>query len=158
MIRQDTDYAFRLLLCLGTKHPAAVGTRDAIRQTHVPPAFAYKVLRRLADAGILTARTGRGGGYALSKPASQVRMWDVVETVQGALSVSLCTDKNCACNLEDACKVSGAWRSLQRQVFDFLSSTTLSDLLASKPGSDTRHSGRRNRWKQEINAVRVGAQ
>lgn len=143
MIRQDTDYAFRLLLGFGTEHPAGAETRDVISRTEVPRAFAQKVLRRLAAAGILTARVGRGGGYVLAKPPRQVRMWDVVVAVQGPPSVSLCTDQACACNQQDRCQVSGTWRSLQKQVFDFLFQTTLADLLASEGGSCVRQDSKR---------------
>lgn len=43
----------------------------------VPAPFLSKVLGRLADRGLLRSRRGRGGGFVLGRPASDITLADV---------------------------------------------------------------------------------
>jgi len=43
----------------------------------VPAPFLSKVLRRLVDRGLLRSRRGRGGGFVLGRPASDITLADV---------------------------------------------------------------------------------
>jgi Rrf2 family protein len=42
-----------------------------------------RVLRRLADAGLIEAREGRGGGYRLARPAERIWLDEVYRAVEG---------------------------------------------------------------------------
>ena len=48
-----------------------------------PPRFLYRILRKLVDAGLLQGVSGPGGGYALARQASRVRLLDVMTAVEG---------------------------------------------------------------------------
>jgi Rrf2 family protein len=54
--------------------------------------FLRRVLRRLADGGLIEAREGRGGGYRLSRPASQLTLAEVYRVIEpdGPLAPSPC--------------------------------------------------------------------
>jgi len=54
--------------------------------------FLRRVLRRLAEGGLIEAREGRGGGYRLSRPPEQVNLAEVYRLVEpdGPLSPSPC--------------------------------------------------------------------
>jgi Rrf2 family protein len=43
----------------------------------VPAPFLSKVLGRLADRGLLRSKRGRGGGFVLGRPASDITLADV---------------------------------------------------------------------------------
>lgn len=43
----------------------------------VPAPFLAKVLGRLADRGLLRSRRGRGGGFVLGRPASEITLADI---------------------------------------------------------------------------------
>lgn len=60
--------------------------------------FLRRVLRRLAEAGLIAAREGRGGGYRLARPADQVTLAEVYRAVEpeGPLTPSPC-DPNLRC-------------------------------------------------------------
>lgn len=54
--------------------------------------FLRRVLRRLAEGGLIEAREGRGGGYRLSRPAERVTLAEVYRLVEpdGPLTPSPC--------------------------------------------------------------------
>ncbi len=60
--------------------------------------FLRRVLRRLAEAGLIAAREGRGGGYRLARPPEAVTLADVYRAVEpeGPLTPSPC-DPNVKC-------------------------------------------------------------
>lgn len=137
MIRKDTDYAFRVLTHLAAGQGVATAGEAANRQ-NVPRCFAQKVLRRLVAAGILTARAGKGGGFALARTPRTVSMWEVVTAVQGPLQVNICVACDGACDREPACMIAVQWRALQERMARFLRRTTLADILKSKRGLERR--------------------
>lgn len=49
----------------------------------VPPKYLAKALQALARAGVVSSTPGPRGGYSLARPASAVRLIDVVDAVKG---------------------------------------------------------------------------
>ncbi len=60
--------------------------------------FLRRVLRRLAEGGLIQAREGRGGGYRLARPAGEVTLAEVYRLVEpdGPLAPSPC-EPNARC-------------------------------------------------------------
>ncbi len=60
--------------------------------------FLRRVLRRLAEGGLIEAREGRGGGYRLARPAERVTLAEVYRLVEpdGPLAPSTC-EPNARC-------------------------------------------------------------
>jgi len=54
--------------------------------------FLRRVLRRLAEGGLIEAREGRGGGYRLARPAGEISLAEVYRLVEpdGPLAPSPC--------------------------------------------------------------------
>jgi len=54
--------------------------------------FLRRVLRRLAEGGLIEAREGRGGGYRLARPAGEITLAEVYQLLEpdGPLSPSPC--------------------------------------------------------------------
>ncbi len=58
----------------------------------VPGAYLAKHLQALTRAGVFEAVPGRGGGYRLAKPATQITVLDVVEAVEGRTRAFECSE------------------------------------------------------------------
>lgn len=60
--------------------------------------FLRRVLRRLAEGGLIQAREGRGGGYRLARPAEEITLAEVYRLVEpdGPLAPSPC-EPNARC-------------------------------------------------------------
>jgi Rrf2 family protein len=52
----------------------------------VPPAYLPKILRRLAEANIISLRRGRHGGYTLKRSADGITLLELVEAVEGPVA------------------------------------------------------------------------
>jgi Rrf2 family protein len=58
----------------------------------VPPAYLAKHLQALTREGILTAGTGRRGGYRLARPAEDITVLDVVLAIEGDEEAFRCNE------------------------------------------------------------------
>jgi Rrf2 family protein len=59
-------------------------------ECNIPPAYLYKVLKSLAEGGLLAAHRGVAGGYELTSRGREGRMLDVVEVVDGLPLLDTC--------------------------------------------------------------------
>lgn len=58
-------------------HGRGLGVTAIAQAAGVPAPFLSKVLGRLVDRGLLRSRRGRGGGFVLGRPASDISLADV---------------------------------------------------------------------------------
>ncbi|MBJ2121181.1 Rrf2 family transcriptional regulator [Arthrobacter sp. MSA 4-2] len=80
------DYALRAVIELACSEQEVL-TRDALAsQQHIPAKFLESILGELSRSGLLTSRRGSGGGYSLTRPASEITLADVLRSVDGPLA------------------------------------------------------------------------
>ena len=128
IIRRETDYAVRCLVALATAG-RALPCAELARQCQVPRSFAYKILKKMVRAGLLTSRDGRAGGFALRKDPADISLLMVAKVTQGPLTVRKCVLSARACPRAGGCSLSCQWKRLQGQVVEFLQTHTLAGLL-----------------------------
>ena len=133
IIRRDTDYGIRLLLELSVHTDLTIPCRQLAEACGTPVSFTYKVLRRLAQADLVTSREGRPGGFKLRKRPNRVSLYQVVVALQGPVSVSNCVLDRAHRDRRTNCALSAEWAKLRKNMIGFLKRTTLADLLGA-PG------------------------
>jgi len=131
IIRQETDYGIRALLYLLSADGATAPCGEIAEVCEIPQSFAYKVLRKLAEAGIVRSGTGCKGGFELARQAREVSLADIVQAMQGRLELSKCVFDADACSRRDHCPMSGQWGKLQEGMVSFLSGTSLHDIAGA---------------------------
>jgi DNA-binding IscR family transcriptional regulator len=68
------------------------------------------------------------GGYALARPADAISFYDVIEALEGPISVNVCLDNELGCDQLPRCTMIGVWTEIQRSVTEVLSRTTIAAL------------------------------
>lgn len=71
---------------------AAVPLRALSAFFDLPEAYLAKHLQKLSRAGLVVARRGPGGGYALGRPAAEITLADLVRAVEGDARAFRCTE------------------------------------------------------------------
>lgn len=87
-----------------------------------------KVMQRLHRAGLVDSTRGPKGGYRLERPASAITLLGIYEVVDGPLDKAECLLEAPVCE-GPACILGDLLGRLNRQIEDYLSQTTLSDVL-----------------------------
>ena len=123
------EYAVRAMTYLARFPEGHVASlRDIGRAQEIPESFLAKILQSLVHAGLAVSQRGAHGGFALARPAGQITMRDVIEAVDGPISVNLCTLDPEDCQRSGNCEVHKAWLRAQEQLMDVLGGVTLSSL------------------------------
>jgi len=120
-LTQHTDFGLRLLIVLARGEVVslpAFATEQALSYNHVA-----KVAQVLVREGFATSRRGRGGGIALSRPASDISVGEVVRKLETGLKLA-----NCACcALRADCALSGILAEALEAFLAVLDRYTLTD-------------------------------
>ena len=129
MVSQTAEYALRAIVVLA-ENGAAPRTAQAIAdRASVPPDYLIKVLQPLVRAGIVAAQRGRGGGFVLSRPASEITVLDVVSAVDPLRRI-----RHCPLGLKShgfqLCPLHRKLDDAVRSVEEAFASTTVADMLA----------------------------
>ncbi|MBI3783317.1 MAG: Rrf2 family transcriptional regulator [Deltaproteobacteria bacterium] len=131
-VSRKVDYALRALIYLAAQpgdHPAPVSEIAARRR--VPKKFLEKIIKDLIRAGIVISHRGAHGGYRLSRPASQVSFREVIEAVEGPISLNVCVTEQRDCSVVSSCNMQRVWLEGQRRVLEYFSGMTLADVNPS---------------------------
>lgn len=109
-LSKKADYALMAMKHLALRADAgASSAREIAEHYDIPVELMAKVLQRLARSGLLASLQGTRGGYSLARPAGLISVADVIQAVDGPLSVTACgagvAEDNCdqfaKCNVRD---------------------------------------------------------
>ena len=129
-ISRKIEYGTRAMLYLASL-PDGMTTsfREIARQMDIPEEFLAKILKILVKAKLVKSVRGSHGGYSLARPASQVSFLDVIEAVEGPVSVNVCTEPGeGGCRFTNACSMYGVWAQGQERMLEVYRSTKLDKL------------------------------
>jgi Rrf2 family transcriptional regulator, nitric oxide-sensitive transcriptional repressor len=90
MLSQTAEYALRAIVTMAQSEAVGKTAQEISRASQVPLDYLSKVLNSLARAGIVTSQRGRGGGFSLASPASQMTVLDVVNAVDPIRRIRSC--------------------------------------------------------------------
>ncbi len=133
LVRRHTDYGIRALFELAGAGDGNVPCAEVADACGITKGFSYKVLQRLGNAGFVSSKPGRPGGFQLCKDLSAISLFDVVSALQGPVEISKCVRDGQACDRSKSCPLRTKWRELQGLVIDFLKQTTLQSVLTPAP-------------------------
>jgi len=108
----------------------AVQIRDIAEQHDIPQQYLEQILVTLKRAGFIESFRGAQGGYALSRPPDQIRLGELLATLEGRLEVVPENHENNA--------LSFFWQELHAGLSALLN-RTLQDLITAKQHSETRY-------------------
>ena len=94
----------------------------------IPGQYLTQILGALVRAGLLQATAGRSGGYRLARPPGEITLLDVVEAVEGDVTLARCVLRGGPCDWETVCPLHDEWGKAQRAVRTQLRRTTFARL------------------------------
>lgn len=126
-----TDYAVAALVRLGRAE--GVETSPGIAAAiGLPEPTVAKVLKALANQGLLISQRGAHGGYRLAKPLSAIPVADVILAIDGPIALTSCVDGAVGgCESQSLCPVAGRWDPVNDAIRTALTAITLADMEAA---------------------------
>lgn len=133
-VSRKVDYALRAVIHLaGDEHRERSCTVAEISEREcIPKQFLEKIVRDLFRTGLVKSRRGPHGGYVLARPAEEVTFRNVIEAVEGPISLNVCVGEHAECFLMGTCGMNRVWAEGQRRVMDLFQNTTIASVRHSK--------------------------
>ena len=129
-VSRKIDYALRAVIHLANEesNDRACSVTEIAERERVPRQFLEKIVQMLIHNGLVRSRRGPHGGYVLARPAEQVSFRDVIEAVEGPISLNVCVGEHADCSLLGTCGMERVWREGQRRVMELFEKTTIADV------------------------------
>ena len=129
-----TDYAFRVLIYLGSHPGGSVRTQDISAAYGISKHHLVRVVQTLGDHGYVRISAGRSGGVSLAREPKDIRLGQVARDAEPSLRLVECFDgETNTCPIASACMLKRVLAGALEVFLKRLDEYTLADVLA--PGS-----------------------
>jgi len=130
-LTRGTDYGILGILYLAMQPFEKVTLlREIAESQDIPKSYLAKIFQDLSKEGLVRSRRGAKGGFCLARPASEITLRQVIEALQGPISLNRCLDVREVCPHLETCAVASVLRKAQDQLLKTLDAATL-DVLAT---------------------------
>ena len=130
MLSHTTGYAIRALSRLESSPGRWVHCKDIATSIRAPQPYLSKILHRLRQAGLVIAKRGYRGGFALARPAARITLLEIAEAVEGEGWLPPCMLGLPECCGPDTCPTYAFWQVERERIEDKIKDTTLADVTA----------------------------
>src|ERR1051326_7633769 len=134
-LSKKADYAL-----MAMKHLALRGDRGSSSAREIaalydiPIELMAKVLQRLVRRGLLASHQGTRGGYQLARNPTQISVADVIQAVDGAVTVTACsTEEGQQCEQFSKCNVRDPLWRVRERILSALGECTIAELASDPP-------------------------
>jgi len=130
-LSKKADYAMMAMKHLATRpDTASASAREIAEQYDIPIELMAKVLQRLVRTGLLVSTQGTRGGYALSRSAKAISVADIIQAIDGPLTVTACSTEKNTCEQYSKCNIRDPLWQIRERIVAALMDVTLSEMAA----------------------------
>jgi Rrf2 family protein len=128
-LSKKADYALMAMKHLATRQDAAsCSAREIAEAYEIPLELLAKVLQRLVRVRLLVSVQGTRGGYRLGRPASTVSVADVIQAVDGPVTVTACSTDDHRCEQYSKCSIRDPLWKIRGRILETLTTVSVADL------------------------------
>lgn len=123
------QYAVRAMVSLSLhSHGRPIALRDIAGWEGISLTYLEQLFVKLRRGRIVDSVRGPGGGYLLARPALEIRVDEIIDSVEESLLPVSCLEQQDGCACNDRCVTHTVWHGLGERIRAFLGSITLADL------------------------------
>jgi len=128
-ISKLTDYGTVLLAHLAANRETVCSAADVANATGIAVPTVSKLLKSLGRCGLVISTRGSNGGYKLARDPADISAADIIDALEGPVSITECSAIDSQCEHEGVCSVGGAWQRVNIAIRRALDDVSLRDLL-----------------------------
>lgn len=142
LLSKSCEYGLRAMLYLGTlgdgedegettlPHPPReyVPIQTVSEDLDIGFSFLTKVFQQLNEAGLLTSKRGPGGGVALTRPATEITVYDIVVAIDGDDLFNECVLGLPGCGEAEPCPLHEHWTDERERIETRFRNATLAEV------------------------------
>ena len=131
-LSKKADYALMAMKHLAIKS-SSTSAREIAEQYDIPIELMAKVLQRLARNGLLTSHQGTRGGYTLARSTESISVADIIQAIDGPLTVTACSTEDEQCEQFTKCNVRDPLWRIKDRILTALSTCSLAEISTTEP-------------------------
>jgi Rrf2 family protein len=136
-LSKKADYALMALKHLATRTDVmSASAREIAEAYDIPVELMAKVLQRLARRGLLVSHQGTHGGYRLAKAPSAISVADIIQAIDGPLTVTACSTEAENCGQYSKCSVRDPLWRIKDRILSALATCSLQEVSAEVPADE----------------------
>ena len=123
-------YGTRLMLDLALHYgEGPVFLKDVAERQEISEKYLGHLISPLKATGLINSTRGAHGGYTLAKPPQQITLGEVIQAVEGNLTLVECVTAPNVCHRVSFCVTRDIWEEIGEKMMGVLDSTTLQDIV-----------------------------
>ncbi len=133
-LSKRTRYGFRLLVELAKSYDKGpISLKEIAERQNISAKYLEQIIMHFKTVGPVKSVRGPKGGYVLSLPPSKITLKSLFEIFEGSSGIVECVPNPSECKKADYCLSRKLWVTLEKNISDTLSSSTLEDLIEGDP-------------------------
>ena len=125
-----STYGMRAMLALaGHAGQGPMMVREIAEQQALPATYLEQLMVLLRKSSLVTATRGAHGGYLLARSPREMTMAEIIEALEGPLSLADCPHGSGCCGRPEQCALHDVWDEASRTLHQLFAGITLADLL-----------------------------
>ncbi|HYM22393.1 MAG TPA: Rrf2 family transcriptional regulator [Vicinamibacterales bacterium] len=134
-LSKKADYALIAMKHLALRGDTGSSSAREIAELYaIPIELMAKVLQKLVRRGLLASHQGTRGGYQLARVPGQISVADVIQAIDGPVTVTACsTDDDGQCEQFAKCNVRDPLWKVRQRILSALGECTIADLASDVP-------------------------
>ncbi|MDD3519585.1 MAG: Fe-S cluster assembly transcription factor [Chromatiales bacterium] len=122
-------YAVTALLDLAIhNNEGPISLADISGRQGISLSYLEQLFSKLRKRGLVVSTRGPGGGYSLSRPATEISVEEIISAVDEKVDTTRCGGKG-DCQDDAPCLTHDLWMALSEQIRHFLANITLGDIM-----------------------------
>jgi len=134
-VSAKVEYALRLMADIARygHDGQVVPLKDVARRQQLSKLYLAQLTIPLKHAELLKSVWGNKGGFLLARAPAKINLLDIVEAVDGPVSVLDCLHDPGICKRSKGCECIGVWRDVNSGIVNALAARTLEDVVSRRP-------------------------
>jgi Rrf2 family protein len=130
-LSKKADYALLAMRHLAAhRDRGAMSSRELAETYDIPSELLAKVLQKLVRGRLLVSVQGIRGGYALGRPPDRISVADVIQAVDGPLTVTACSEADHSCDQYSKCNIRDPLWRIKDRIVSALAATSVAELAS----------------------------
>ncbi len=131
-LSKKSDYALISMkhLAMRLDGGASSSAREISESYDIPLELLAKVLQRLVRARLLVSVQGTRGGYRLGRGAATISVADVIQAVDGPVTMTACSPDDHDCDQFSKCSIRDPLWKIKGRILEALTNVTVAEMAA----------------------------
>lgn len=106
-----------------------ISVRSIAQKQNISELYLEQIFSILKKGQLIKSVRGAKGGYSLSKNPKDITIKNIMDVLEGPVSISECIEKDVNCDNLDRCATRVLWVRIRNAINDIFSSVTLQDII-----------------------------